>query len=165
MRRVLLIAGFVLLQTGCACFQNPHVWRCDEPEAQAPCNVPDCGGCDVCAEDWRNYTLRARLDKAMTCGSGCGPMYWGEWCYDPPKGKGCDPCDCYGNHVGPRPCKPPLVDRLRAGFQGHRICPVCPGPCVCPPVQHVEPQPWPGRIQAQPMTTMPTVTEVVEPQQ
>jgi hypothetical protein len=53
-----------------------------------------CGGCCCCRPNGKCWVLGA------VCGcSGCGDLYWNEWYNDPPQ---CyEPCDCYGNYVGP----------------------------------------------------------------
>ena len=52
----------------------------------------------------------------MTCGSGCGDIYWGEWLSNPPDA--CDPCDGCGNWVGPRCCPPRWWQQLTCGAPG-----------------------------------------------
>jgi len=39
------------------------------------------------------------MKHMLTCASGCGEIYWGEWISDPPDA--CDPCDDWGNWIGP----------------------------------------------------------------
>ena len=63
----------------------------------------------------------ATLHNRITCGEGCGDLYWGEWHSDPPDP--CDPCDEYcGNYVGERCCPPPWRRRLTGLLLGRRCC-------------------------------------------
>ncbi len=74
------------------------------------------------------HTLTGLLRSVFTCNAGCGELYWGEWCYDPPDA--CDPCDCYGNYVGQGVCGPTCWQKFWAGVHGARNCPVgCSGGC------------------------------------
>ena len=59
--------------------------------------------CENCGneETWRQYTIRGRIKNALTCGSGCGDLYWGEWSYNRPPPKGCGKTDMDGNWIGP----------------------------------------------------------------
>jgi hypothetical protein len=49
----------------------------------------------------------------LTCGSGCGELYWDEWLSDPPDA--CDPCDNCGNWIGPQLPGPSCFHRFLAG--------------------------------------------------
>lgn len=57
-----------------------------------------CGECQpgMCHHPW----LWSRAQSALTCGAGCGDVYWGEWASDPPaSGDSCGSCgtaDCGG---------------------------------------------------------------------
>ena len=53
----------------------------------------DCSGCAECAPP------RCWLVRALCECTGCGELYWNEWYNDPPSCA--EPCDCYGNWVGP----------------------------------------------------------------
>ena len=44
----------------------------------------------MCHHPW----LWGHAKSALTCGAGCGDVYWGEWASDPPAcGDSCDGCD------------------------------------------------------------------------
>ncbi|ADB15562.1 hypothetical protein Psta_0877 [Pirellula staleyi DSM 6068] len=149
------VATVLLLQTGCCC---DRVYKCGDPcgscfgprvyngcaggncgttcgptggcayGASAPvkCQTGDVGPCgQSCC-----FTVRGWLANQITCGRGCGEVYWGEWISDPPDR--CDPCDdCYGQFVGPRGCCPPgFFGRLAHGFSCLRPClPKCGPSC------------------------------------
>jgi hypothetical protein len=69
------------------------------------------------------------MGRHLTCGKGCGEVYWDEWHSDPPDP--CDPCDdCYGQFVGPRPCPLPWHRRTVNMLLGRRCCNLhCDGNC------------------------------------
>ena len=58
-----------------------------------------------------------------TCEAGCGDVYWGEWSYDPPDA--CDPCDAYGNWIGPSCGSPCGAPRFMLGLLGCRFARGC----------------------------------------
>jgi len=75
------------------------------PVCDGPCG-PDCGppcppdGCGPCHRYFGPLSwlfAQFRLRECRAC-SGCGEVYWGGYCSDPPDC--CDPCDCYGNWTG-----------------------------------------------------------------
>ncbi|NLF71187.1 MAG: hypothetical protein GX575_19320 [Candidatus Anammoximicrobium sp.] len=117
----LVLAGG-LLSSGC-CVMSPY-GVCDPAVG-----CGDCGdvavGCDTCGEcqpgSCYHPWLWPRASRALTCGAGCGEVYYGEWMSDPPA---CDdPCDscgevscggCYG-------CWNPL--RGLAHLWGYRYAP------------------------------------------
>lgn len=72
----------------------------------------DCGGDTGCNEHSPCQDARHML----TCASGCGEIYWGEWLSDPPDP--CDPCDGCGNWIGPRCCPPPWWAAFKCGAPG-----------------------------------------------
>lgn len=136
---VLLV--FSLMFAGCA---SPYVYNgggCTGPcelsgrygdcGAAAPCSDCDvvgveampcdagCGPapCGPCAG-----TLTGLLHRMVTCNAGCGEVYWGEWCYDPPDA--CDPCNNHGDFVGPGCCGPSCWSLFWRGLHGERYCPV-----------------------------------------
>ena len=54
-----------------------------------------CGECQpgMCHHPW----LWSHAKSALTCGAGCGDVYWGEWASDPPAGgDSCDSCGTAG---------------------------------------------------------------------
>lgn len=66
--------------------------------------------CGVCGGDCIGHTPATYLKQALTCGGGCGEIYWGPWISEPPSG--CDPCDDHGNWVGPQDCGPNFLTRF-----------------------------------------------------
>jgi len=85
-------AALLMLANGCCCTQ-PYL--CGDA---AVCDSAGCdsSGCTVgCAP---KGPLGGCVNRALTCGSGCGEVYWGEWANDPPACS--DPCDDYGNWTG-----------------------------------------------------------------
>jgi len=68
----------------------------------AACDAPCGTTCDTACCSPCNFPILSALNRMLTCDAGCGRMYWGEWCYDPPDA--CDPCDDCGNWTGPGPC-------------------------------------------------------------
>lgn len=81
-----LLSAVAVASSGCHCAHlcrpcydctNPYAWDCY----------------DYC----QNCT---RPDAWGACGPmGCGEVYWGDWCDDPPDT--CEPCDRAGRYVGP----------------------------------------------------------------
>jgi len=82
--------------------------------------------------------LVSRIAQGLTCGSGCGEVYWGEWISTPPKP---DPCDSCGNYTGVpnskmyRPHRQPVrkIVRAVAGVRYGSPCRSCGSndPCGC----------------------------------
>lgn len=114
-----LVAAFVVATVGC----SPYRWcggghcpgacgplsgrlgescGCGDMACDGGCGgscgaeVPTCGGCGHC--DACGHRVGALLHNRLTCGHGCGDVYWGEWFWDTPSR--CDGCDCYGNWLG-----------------------------------------------------------------
>jgi len=87
---ILLLASG-LFASGC-CLTNHGV--CDAGAGCDSCGVAGyetCGECEpgLCHHPW----LWGRATSALTCGAGCGDVYWGEWVSDPPScGDACDSC-------------------------------------------------------------------------
>ncbi|MBI1246336.1 hypothetical protein GC197_00650 [bacterium] len=114
---------------------------------------PTCGGnYDVCLP-WIPFSeICQGVRNRMTCGAGCsGEVYWGEWISHPPK---CDPCDCFGNYIGP------VSGRCRPGLTGIRrgddsCCGMCdPGaPCKSCACQAKSLQS--GYVESMPVEAMP----------
>lgn len=61
-----------------------------------------CGvdGCGDCCPGPCHHGFLSPLEQLLSCGSGCGEVYWDEWLSDPPDC--CDPCDPCGNWIGPQ---------------------------------------------------------------
>lgn len=86
-----------LASGGCCCLDHGPCGPCG-PLAGG---CGSCGGCGVAP-----YRVGGRLpgavyhwaNRRLSCGAGCGPVYWHEWMMDPPAC--CDPCDDCGNWVG-----------------------------------------------------------------
>jgi len=134
--RLGLLAAAILLGVcagGCCC--NDRVWRC--PDGQ--CGIlsgrfddcSPCTHCDACGELLGKCRCSpwAAFKRRITCGEGCGEVYWDEWRSDPPAP--CDPCDEHcGNFVGRRCCPPPWRCRTSALLLGRRCCTWnCDGRC------------------------------------
>lgn len=83
----------------------------------------DQSGCSDCAAtapcSGTAPTPNGIIKNALTCGSGCGEIYWGEWISDPPDK--CDACDQDGNWIGPHCCPPSGWSRFWAGLHGQRM--------------------------------------------
>lgn len=133
--RLLSIALFACLwASGCCCYED-RVWRCPD----GGCGLlsgrnSDCGDGSACNDCGRPlgscicHPFQA-MGRHLTCGKGCGDVYWDEWHSDPPDP--CDPCDdCYGNFVGPRCCPLPWHRRTTNMLLGRRCCTMnCNGYC------------------------------------
>lgn len=121
-----------LALAGCAA---PHACYRDSgyngPPAPAPAvegvGMADCAACgpeatpsDPCNAPvlFPGRPLRNLLHGLVTRGAGCGPVYWSEWHYDRPEP--CDPCNNYGDYVGPRSCGPSCWQKLWQGIHGAR---------------------------------------------
>ncbi len=76
------------------------------------------GQCGVCGGGCQGHTPAQHLKYLMTCASGCGEIYWGEWISDPPAP--CDPCDDWGHWTGPHDCGPTCWEHLASGLRGYR---------------------------------------------
>lgn len=101
---------------GCSiCLPKPIVW-CGTQNECGP------GGCETCACPTDCGILPA-MRRGLSCGKGCGEIYWGEWLSDPPDC--CDPCDqCHGQWTGPHGyCSLGPCQRLLAALHGYRYCP------------------------------------------
>lgn len=83
----------------------------------------DQSGCSDCAAtapcSGTAPTPNGIIKNTLTCGSGCGEIYWGEWISDPPDQ--CDACDQDGNWIGPHCCPPSGWSRFWAGLHGQRM--------------------------------------------
>lgn len=88
--------------TGCAY----HMQQCGPGGCGA--GVGAVGACQSCGRIGCGGACMmgplAMLHQKVTCGAGCGRLYVNEWINDPPAN--CDPCDDYGNWIGPRCCHP-----------------------------------------------------------
>ncbi|MCO6454231.1 MAG: hypothetical protein J5I93_02845 [Pirellulaceae bacterium] len=67
------------------------------------------------------------IHRSLTCGGGCGEIYWDEWISDPPDA--CDPCDCDGHWNGHRGVRMGLFERLNFLWNGYRYYGDCETPC------------------------------------
>lgn len=141
---------------------EPAVARGGFPEAgMAGC--ADCGptaatcGPGAPPELFPGRPLLGLLGRVLTCGAGCGRVYYGEWQYDSPDP--CDPCNNHGDFVGPTCCAPSCWEKFWSGIHGVRCNAVgaaevrvegacvegCEGPCVegcqsgCGPQHAMEP--------------------------
>lgn len=95
---VCIAAALLMLANGCCCMQ-PQM--CGDVAACGSCDGGgSCGTAGCCS----GSHLGSCIKNALTCGAGCGDVYWGEWTSDPPAS--CDPCDDYGNWTGQGYCAP-----------------------------------------------------------
>jgi hypothetical protein len=78
----------------------------------ADCDGDGCGRFECCL--FRNMGQRFR--SALSCGSGCGDIYWNAWYSDPPDK--CDPCGCHGDYIGPQVCPDRNLSYLLWGRRG-----------------------------------------------
>ena len=97
---------------------HQDLWNHYEPTACCDNWDPilgSCNACGVCGGDCHGHTPAQHLKHMLTCASGCGEIYWGEWISDPPDD--CDPCDDWGNWTGPTDCYgPSCLDTLASGW-------------------------------------------------
>ena len=84
----LLAAAFVAAN-GCCCSQPFIAHGSSVAES---CADGDCGECTSCGV--HNHPVWQGTKRALTCGSGCGEMYWGDWLSYPPTCNGCDGWAC-----------------------------------------------------------------------
>ncbi|MEW4561399.1 hypothetical protein AB1K70_02670 [Bremerella sp. JC770] len=103
--------GHVAPSSGCGC--DDCGATCGDTCGCATTCAPSCGpNYEVCLPKPPFAEIRQHLRNNLTCTAGCSDeVYWGEWISDPPK---CDPCDCFGNYVGP------VGGRCRPGITGIR---------------------------------------------
>jgi hypothetical protein len=110
---ITLLATVLLPLLGCSCLDRPYT-PLTHSESWDPV-LGSCGTCGVCEGDCLGHTPASFLKHNLTCGSGCGDIYWDEWLSDPPDP--CDPCDDCGNWIGPQECCPPTMwDRIASGW-------------------------------------------------
>jgi hypothetical protein len=123
LKRVLpacLVAAALLAANGCCC-SRPMM--CHGNAVAESCGSGDCGECASCggARCQSGHPWHGTRNM-LTCGAGCGEMYWGDWISHPPA---CgDPCDNCGNWIGDGCCGPwPLFSGLRSlwGYR-YRSC-------------------------------------------
>jgi hypothetical protein len=86
LRALALLVGCGIVGTagGCCCLHQ-KLWAIHA----GLCGCDGCGGCD-------GYSA-CGPGSDCCCRHGCGEYYTGDHGY----GHRCDPCDCYGNYVGP----------------------------------------------------------------
>ena len=118
LRNFIILALCWLTGGGCCCIRRvpcagglPH--DCRESNA-VPCCAAQCPSCAAqCPSCAAQCPTGGKLPGAlfrwangrMSCGSGCGEVYWNEWMIDPPDP--CDPCDACGEWTGQRDCCEP----------------------------------------------------------
>jgi hypothetical protein len=114
----LLMIAAVLCFSGCVC---THSSVCGPGVAPGVTACDPCGDCasGTCGHGY----LAASAKSSLTCGSGCGDIYWGPWSDCPPDS--CDPC---GTYACDPCCSPwaPLKGLLH--LWGYRYSPAC-GSC------------------------------------
>jgi hypothetical protein len=98
-----LLAATIVMASGCVAM---HPTACGVGPIGDACGVE---GCDSCLEGpavgCHPRPMLGCLHNALTCGSGCDEVYYGEWINHPPKY--CASCDYDGNWVGAGPCAAP----------------------------------------------------------
>jgi hypothetical protein len=95
-----LLAAAMVMANGCVMM---HPSACDVGMAGGGCGIDGCGGCASCSPvGIGGGRVLGNLNAALTCGSGCGEVYWGEWINHPPDY--CDSCDHQGNWTGGGAC-------------------------------------------------------------
>lgn len=116
--------------SGCGSCGEVACTTCPPPAACA-CH---CGRCDEipCMPHASCLLQPAReigdgIHRSLTCGGGCGEIYWDEWISDPPDA--CDPCDCDGHWNGHRGVRMGLFERLHFLWNGYRYYGDCETPC------------------------------------
>ena len=117
----MLMIAAVLCFSGCVC---THSSVCGPGIGSGGCGVEACDPCDACATGTCGHGYLAESAKScLTCGSGCGEIYWGEWTNSPPDS--CDPCGSYGCD----PCGSPWAPlKGLMHLWGYRYTPAC-GTC------------------------------------
>jgi hypothetical protein len=167
------LAAFCLLASGCV---SPYAYHCEDgctpptisgrmgdvpgwaPGQCGDCDGRgDCGDCDACGPcdtcgmgPCSCPPIFGGFFNMLTCGAGCGDIYWGEWINDPPDD--CDPCDDCGNWIGPQSCCPPKgLLKLWYGLLGRRDG-GCLDNCGCDDCAHVAPEVWEEPILSSPET-------------
>lgn len=100
---------------GCATGFDPLLDSYEDGGGCSSCGVASCGS-GSCATGACRGALRQTTKYNLTCGAGCGEVYWGEWLSNPPDE--CDPCDNWGGFVGARCCPPRFWDCLCSSFCG-----------------------------------------------
>ena len=148
-RATTALAALCMIASGCV---SPYAYYCPDgctpPTVSgrmgdvpgwAPGHCGDCGGCNGCddcldgdpcgAGPCGCPSIFGGFFKMLTCGAGCGEIYWGEWINDPPDA--CEPCDDCGNWIGPQACCPPKgIWKLWYGLLGERYADAAaPGGC------------------------------------
>jgi len=134
---LLLVIVVAMASAGCCCHER-RVWQCDDGQCPGQGllsgrfdGCSECSECNQCGQPISECQCGfcTRLKRRLTCGEGCGEMYWGDWISDPPAP--CDPCDEYsGQFIGPR-CCPPKRTMLFGGRYCDGGCPS--GNCQCEP--------------------------------
>jgi len=151
-----LVALTLILVSGCHCIERTYspVACCDSWDPV----LGSCQECGLCGGDCEGHTPCSYLKHQLTCSSGCGEIYWGEWLNDPPAD--CDPCNNCGQWVGPQSCGPNCLQKLASWVFGGSCggctkgCNACSAPVggkslkggkaapgTIPPMFHADPLP------------------------
>jgi len=97
---------------------HQNLWNQYEPSACCDSWDPVLGStdaCGVCGGTCQGHTPAQHMKYMLTCASGCGEIYWGEWFSDPPDD--CDPCDDWGHWIGPVDCSgPSCLESVASGW-------------------------------------------------
>jgi hypothetical protein len=109
------IAVAIAFATGCCIDRVYQPSSCNDGWDSV---LGSCNQCGSCGGGCEGHTPCQAMKHSLTCGSGCGEIYWGEWTSDPPDD--CDPCDNCGNWIGPTCCAPAWWERFKTGLSGWR---------------------------------------------
>ena len=114
----LVMIAAVLCFSGCVC---THSSVCGPGVGRGVATCDPCGDCatGTCGHGYLAESVKDRL----TCGSGCGEVYWGEWTNNPPDS--CDPC---GGYACDPCCSPWAPFKGLMNLWGYRYTPAC-GSC------------------------------------
>jgi hypothetical protein len=116
-RTIVVIAAGALVVAGTGCVCCPEIGGCTWPVGVSPlpalpcpCEPEDCSECSPCTACSAGETCGCPIPAwgplsplfAIFCwgypDNGCGDLYFGDW---PTQPRGCQPCDHWGNWVGP----------------------------------------------------------------
>jgi hypothetical protein len=159
---VILLAGCSTMHCGDGCRQygSPYAgmkYEC-ECETCGPNCGPSCGeyACGCAEEATCACECGDKCGKSRSCWSGlgrrgcngCGELYWSEWFNDPPAC--CEPCDCFGNFIGPHDTGYFQAPYLHASAYAEHA------PAELPPLEGAPPETAPPAQPTLPVEEQPT---------